>query len=45
MSKFQVQINFKFQSSNERYFGIDAFDIDLKFGFWHLKFMVLDYVR
>jgi hypothetical protein len=31
MSKFQVQIKFKFQSSIGRYFDIYAFGIDLKF--------------
>jgi hypothetical protein len=38
MSKPKVQMNFKFQSSNIKYFDIYSFDIDLAFELCHLAF-------
>jgi hypothetical protein len=38
MSKLKVQMKFKLQSSNKKYFGISSFDIDLAFGLCYLTF-------
>jgi len=38
MSKLKVQMKFKFQSSNKKYFDIYSLGIDLTFELWHLKF-------
>jgi hypothetical protein len=38
MSKPKVQMNFKFQSSNKKYFDIYLFGIELAFELCHLAF-------
>jgi hypothetical protein len=38
MSTLKVQMKFKLQSSDKKYFGMSAFDLDLAFGLCHLIF-------